>query len=68
MLHLQIGCVHEMVHETIIHVTIHFQGGHGTEKTGNSAVNFSREGKHRVFKFNFLHRENCANTGKTLKI
>ena len=39
------------------------QGGHGTGKTGNLAVNFSRQGKHREFsKFNFLHRENCANT------
>ena len=45
------------------------QGGHGTGKTGNLAVNFSRQGKHREFsKFNFLHRENCANTGKILKI
>ena len=45
------------------------QGGHGTGKTGNLAVNFSRQGKHREFsKFNFLHRENCANTGKFLKI
>ena len=42
------------------------QGGHGT---GNLAVNFSRQGKHREFsKFNFLHRENCGNTGKILKI
>ena len=41
------------------------QGGHGTGKTGNLAVNFSRQGKHREFsKFNFLHRENCGNTGK----
>ena len=45
------------------------QGGHDTGKTGNLAVNFSRQGKHREFsKFNFLHRENCANTGKILKI
>ena len=43
----------------------HNQGGHGTGKTGNLAVNFSRQGKHREFsKFNFLHRENCGNTGK----
>ena len=35
----------------------------------NLAVNFSRQGKHREFsKFNFLHRENCGNTGKILKI
>ena len=41
------------------------QGGHSTGKTGNLAVNFSRQGKHREFsKFNFLHRENCGNTGK----
>ena len=45
------------------------QGGHGTGKTGNLAVNFSRQGKHReLSKFNFLHRENCGNTGKILKI
>ena len=38
------------------------QGGHGTGKTGNLAVNFSRQGKHREFsKFNFLHRENFEN-------
>ena len=31
-----------------------FQGGHGTGKTGNLAVNFSRQGKHREFsKLNF---------------
>ena len=36
-----------------------YQGGHGT---GNLAVNFSRQGKHREFsKFNFLHRENFQN-------
>ena len=45
------------------------QGGHGTGKTGNLAVNFSRQVKHREFsKLNFLHRENCGNTGKILKI
>ena len=50
-------------------ITFHNQGGHGTEKTGNLAVNFSRQGKHREFsKFYFLHRENCGNTGKILKI
>ena len=48
---------------------IHIQGDHGTGKTGNLAVNFSRQGKHREFiKFNFLRGENCANTGKILKI
>ena len=31
------------------------QGGHGIGKTGNLAVNFSRQGKHREFsKFNFF--------------
>ena len=40
---------------------LHDQGGHGTGKTGNLAVNFSRQGKHGEFsKFNFLHRENCV--------
>ena len=43
------------------------QGGHGTGKIGNLAVNFSRQGKHREFsKFIFLHRENGANTGEIL--
>ena len=38
------------------------QGGHSTGKTGNLAINFSRQGKHREFsKFNFLHRENFEN-------
>ena len=51
------------------HMLNQSQGGHGTGKTGNLAVNFSRQGKHREFsKFNFLHRENCGNTGKILKI
>ena len=45
------------------------QGGHGTGKTGNLAVNFSKQGKHMEFiKLNFLHRENCGNTGKILEI
>ena len=49
--------------------SVHKQGGHGTGKTENLAVNFSRQGKHREFsQFYFLHRENCANTGKILKI
>ena len=53
----------------VIHLNEIIQGGHGTGKTGNLAVNFSRQGKHREFsKFNFLHRENCGNTGKILKI
>ena len=32
-----------------------FQGGHGTGKTGNLVLTFSRQGKHREF---------CCNTGK----
>ena len=54
----------------MLHIAVDVaQGGHGTGKTGNLAVNFSRQGKHREFsKFNFLHRENCGNTGKILKI
>ena len=53
----------------MVGLVIFVQGGHGTGKTGNLAVNFSRQGKHREFsKFNFLHRENCGNTGKILKI
>ena len=27
------------------------QGGHGTEKTGNLIINFSRQGKHRQFRY-----------------
>ena len=45
----------------------YLQGGHSTGKTGNLAVNFSRQGKHREFsKFIFLCRENGANIGKIL--
>ena len=33
------------------------QGGHGTGKTGNSVLTFSRQGKHREF---------CSDTGKNL--
>ena len=61
--------VHRTVTEDVVHYNTCIQGGHGTGKTGNLAVNFSRQGKHREFsKFNFLHRENCGNTGKILKI
>ena len=38
------------------------QGGHGTGKTGNFAVNFSRQGKHREL-VNLIFY-----TGKILKI
>ena len=34
---------------------VRFQGGHGTGKTGNLVLTFSRQGKHREF---------CCNTGK----
>ena len=41
------------------------QGCHGTGKTGNLEVHFSRQGKHREFAKNmFLHREFNCNTGK----
>ena len=33
------------------------QGGHGTGKTGNLVLTFSRQGKHREF---------CSDTGKKL--
>ena len=62
------GCIKVNLDNTTLQITF-TQGGHGTGKTGNLAVNFSRQGKHREFsKFNFLHRENCGNTGKILKI
>ena len=35
----------------------YFQGGHGTGKTGNLVLTFSRQGKHREF---------CSDTGKNL--
>ena len=34
------------------------QGGHGTGKTGNLVLTFSRQGKHREF---------CCNTGKVFE-
>ena len=34
------------------------QGGHGTGKTGNLGLTFSRQGKHREF---------CCNTGKVFE-
>ena len=34
------------------------QGGHGTGKTGNLILNFSRQGKHREF---------CFDTGKNFE-
>ena len=51
----------------VLHAQELHQGGHGTGKTGNLAVNFYRQEKHREFsKFIFLHRENGAKTGKIL--
>ena len=48
------------------------QGCHGTGKTGNLKVHFSRQGKHRKFAKNikkmFLHREFTTNTGKFLRV
>ena len=35
-----------------------YQGGHGTGKTGNLVLNFSRQGKHREF---------CFDTGKNFE-
>ena len=35
-----------------------FQGGHGTGKTGNLVLTFSRQGKHREF---------CFDTGKNFE-
>ena len=35
-----------------------YQGGHGTGKTGNLILNFSRQGKHREF---------CFDTGKNFE-
>ena len=37
---------------------IKLQGGHGTGKTGNLVLTFSRQGKHREF---------CSSTGKIFK-
>ena len=64
--------MHIMATIKMMHSAINYreyQGGHGTGKTGNLAVNFSRQGKHReLSKFNCLHRKNCGTTGKILKI
>ena len=38
-------------------IFILYQGGHGTGKTGNLVLTFSRQGKHREF---------CSDTGKKL--
>ena len=40
-----------------INVYKNYQGGHGTGKTGNLVLTFSRQGKHREF---------CSDTGKNL--
>ena len=37
---------------------LHGQGGHGTGKTGNLVLTFSRQGKHREF---------CFGTGKNFE-
>ena len=42
-----------------------FQGGHGTGKTGNLVLTFSRQGNHREFCSN---REKFANTGKIFEL
>ena len=47
------------------------QGGHGTGKTGNLDVYFSRQGDTgnlpKNIKNMILHRESASNTGKILK-
>ena len=40
------------------HVDLVIQGGHGTGKTGNLVLTFSRQGKHREF---------CFDTGKNFE-
>ena len=35
----------------LVHRQIQLQGGHGTGKTGNLVLTFSRQGKHREFRF-----------------
>ena len=42
----------------MIIIIIMVQGGHGTGKTGNLVLTFSRQGKHREF---------CCNTGKVFE-
>ena len=48
------------------------QGCHGSGKTGNLKVHFSRQGKHRESAKNIknmvLHREFTTNTGKILRV
>ena len=44
---------------------MYVQGGHGIGKTGNLAVNFSRQGKHREFsKFIFYTGKMVPTQGK----
>ena len=51
-------------------LTIDDKGCHGTGKTGNLKVHFSRQGKDREFakKNMFLHGEFTTNTGKILEV
>ena len=43
---------------SLLLITCHLQGGHGTGKTGNLVLTFSRQGKHREF---------CFDTGKNFE-
>ena len=44
-----------MLKTIVVEVASNLQGGHGTGKTGNLVLTFSRQGKHREF---------CCDTGK----
>ena len=35
-----------------------YQGGHGTGKTGNLVINFTRQRKHREFRYNTDNLDN----------
>ena len=52
---MAIGLLPSLV--TALPVCILLQGGHGTGKTGNLVLTFSRQGKHREF---------CSDIGKNL--
>ena len=58
-----------VLQEVCLCMCMYLLGSHGTGKTGNLHVNFSRQGKHREFSsFNFLHRDNCGIAGKILRM
>ena len=43
--------------QVVLNINMQTQGGHGTGKTGNLVLTFSRQGKHGEF---------CSDTGKNL--